>query len=92
MWKLAALSLPGSGSSHGRRRGWFLLAVALGAGAHVVPDTDGLFEQAFHTSEVHTAVHQALHSTAGIFHGVYGALALLLPPLHISLVLGQLWQ
>lgn len=24
-------------------------------------------------------------SPAGIFHGVYGALALLLPPLHISL-------
>lgn len=37
--------------------------MALGTGVHVVPDTDGLFEQAFHTPEVHTAVHQALHST-----------------------------
>lgn len=37
--------------------------MALGAGVHVVADTDGLFEQAFHTAEVHTAVHQTLHST-----------------------------
>lgn len=66
--------------------------MALGAGVHVVPDTDGLFEQAFHTLEVHAAVHQALHSTAGVLHGVDGALALLLPPLHVSLVLGQLRQ
>lgn len=61
--KQVALSLPGSGSGQGRRRGQFLLAVALGTGVHVVPDTDGLFEQAFHTTEVHAAVHQALHST-----------------------------
>lgn len=39
------------------------LPVALGAAVHVVPDADGLFEQAFDTTEVHTAVHQALHST-----------------------------
>ena len=90
--KQVALSLPGSGSGQGRRRGQFLLAVALGTGVHVVPDTDGLFEQAFHTTEVHAAVHQALHSTAGVLHGVYGALALLFPSLHVSLVLGQLWQ
>jgi hypothetical protein len=42
---------------------WPGLPVALGTGVHVVPDTDGLFEQAFHTTEVHAAVHQALHST-----------------------------
>lgn len=89
--RLVAPGLPGSGSGQGRR-GRFLLAVALGTGVHVVPDTDGLFEQAFHAAEVHAAVHQALHSAAGILHGVYGALALLLPPLHICLVLGQLWQ
>lgn len=71
---------------------WPGLPVALGTGVHVVPDTDGLFEQAFHTTEVHAAVHQALHSTAGVLHGVYGALALLFPSLHVSLVLGQLWQ
>lgn len=40
-----------------------MLTGAGGWAVHVVPDTDGLFEQAFDTTEVHTAVHQALHST-----------------------------
>ena len=56
------------------------------------PDADGLFEETLHAVEVDTAVDKVLHGTAGVLHGVNGSLALLLPPLHVSLMLGQLRQ
>jgi hypothetical protein len=37
------------------------LPVALGGGVHVVPDANGLSEQAFHAAEVDAAVHEVLH-------------------------------
>lgn len=36
--------------------------MALG-GIHVVPDADGLFEEALHAAEVDAAVHKVLHGT-----------------------------
>lgn len=66
--------------------------MALGGSIHVVPDADGLFQKTLHAAEVDAAVNKVLHSTAGILHCVNGSLALLLPSLHVSLMLGQLRQ
>lgn len=66
--------------------------MALGRGIHVVSDADGLFEETLYTAEVDAAVNKVLHSAAGILHCVDGSLALLLPPLHVSLMLGQFRQ
>lgn len=66
--------------------------MALSGGIHVVSDADGLFEETLHTAEVDAAINKVLHSAAGILHCVDGSLALLLPPLHVSLMLSQLWQ
>lgn len=60
--------------------------MALGRGIHVVSDADGLFEETLYTAEVDAAVNKVLHSAAGILHCVDGSLALLLPPLHVSLL------
>lgn len=35
--------------------------MALGGGVHVVPDTDGLFQETLHAAEVDATVHKVLH-------------------------------
>lgn len=37
--------------------------MALSGSIHVVPDVDGLFEEALHTAEVDAAVDKVLHGT-----------------------------
>lgn len=64
-------------------------AAALG-GVELLLDGYGMFEEAVDALEVHTTVSHVLDGAAGVFHGVNGSLALLLPALHVRLVLGQL--
>lgn len=65
-------------------------AAALG-GVELLLDGYGMFEEAVDALEVHTTVSHVLDGAAGVFHGVNGSLALLLPALHVRLGKKTTW-